>query len=144
MTSCSSGSAHPAGSGGSEQTDSSLPAVEQSSTGSLRLDLVDYPVFQEGFDYGVRLEADGAILEERLLPEFEGGDQARVQGLAWSADFEVPIGSVTVLSDLTRSAAGAPPPPDFSDPCRSDVTVQPSAETRLVLDWTSGCVEVVD
>jgi hypothetical protein len=140
VAACDSGSSDSAGNSPSD-TSTTTHGI---AVGSLRLDLVEYPVFQEGFDYGVRLEVDGTVTEERLLSEFDGGDQERVQDATWSAEFEVPVGDVAVLSDLTIGPAGPPPPPEFSDPCRTEVTVGAGSETRLVLNWTTGCVEVVD
>lgn len=123
-----------------ETSTSTTVVVDPSAPASILLELNDYLVFVEGFDYGVRLEIDGAVTDERLLPEFDGGYREPIESSEWRTRFVVPAGEVMIVSDLNEGGPGAAAPPDFTDPCRTVVTVAPGSETTFVLDWLTGCV----
>jgi len=115
--------------------------AQQPGPGWVEVRLKDYPVFIEGFDYGVRLTVDGKVVAERLLSDFTMSGE----GLAdreWTTRLEVAPGQATLGSDLSGSdGGGPPPPPTFEHPCNLSVVVASDITTPVDLDWNSGCLE---
>lgn len=129
---------------------------QRATAGTIEISLVDYPGYIEGFNYGVRLEVDGAVVAERLLRDFDRGTYQRYQDQTWRTEFDVPVGEVEVVSHLVISNGTEPPAPDFStprnrpapvdgfqDPCRTKVDVRSRGISRLRLNWATGCLSEV-
>jgi hypothetical protein len=119
--------------------------------GQLVIELVDPPIFIEGFDVAVRVTPRGDATVERQLEEFTPGSGGTADvGPSSSSTFEVPSGRVTAQAHLTIGQGPGPREPDFVDHfdgslCTAvDIEVPAGSAATARMDWKTGCLESDD
>lgn len=141
-TGCSGDSDGEAASTSVPSSEPAPPVDETSGEATVTVELTDYPVHQEGFDFGVRfIGPDGSLIAERTVGDGDFEERGEdVQTVEWTVEVVVPAGEVTVQSDLSRSAGPRAEPPQFEEPCARTFNVETDVPVTLRLDWDNGCL----
>jgi hypothetical protein len=125
------------------------PAV---ADGHVVVELLDAPMYVEGWDFAVRAtSAAGELLAERRIPAFahEAGEPGETGG-SYTVTIDVPSGTVTVQGHLTIGPGGPPATPDFLTPFSGSLcspltlSVEPDQTVVARMDWATGCLESDD
>ncbi len=99
------------------------------------------PLYQEGFDYGIRLLRGEEVVAERRLDQFSS-DVASPR--TYFTSLTVEPGPLVAASDLNIGAGPPPGPIDFSDACRTHIDVPKGGGVLVQLNWKTGCLETLD
>jgi hypothetical protein len=142
----------PSPSGGSEPSVDAGENDPPAADARVVVELLDAPLFVEGWDFAVRVRSESAeLLAERRKPAFEREDSGSgPAGGSYFATIDVPSGTVLVQGHLTIGPAGPPPSPDFltlgeGSLCSAlTLSVEPGEAVVARMDWATGCLESDD
>jgi hypothetical protein len=110
---------------------------DDEDTATVVVNLAESRRFIEGFNFGIRIEREGEVIEERTLADFdvvaEGSEDWREPGPSYRATFDVPPGDIVLVSDLETYAWEDP---DFvHNACELELTVAAADVASVELDW---------